>query len=207
VAEGPGPVTANQTRGLVAGAFRPALSPARTFALEGRRSVATTMGFTALDGLPMASRCGALDPGVILYLMAERDMDLAAVTDLLYYRSGLLGVSGISPDMRDLLASPDPRAGEAVRLFVYRICRELGSLAAALGGLDVLVFSGGIGEHAAPVRAQVCEGSRWLGVSLDEAANKARGPCFTSTDSPVSIWVSPTNEELMIVRHTREVLA
>lgn len=175
-------------------------------ALEGRRSVATTMGFTALDGLPMASRCGALDPGVILYLMAERGMDLAAVTDLLYYRSGLLGLSGISGDMRDLLASPDPRAAQAVRLFVYRICRELGSLAAALGGLDVLVFSGGIGEHAAPVRAQVCEGSRWLGVSLDEAANEAHGPRITSADSPVSAWVIPTDEELMIVRHTREVL-
>lgn len=175
-------------------------------ALEGRQSVATTMGFTTLDGLPMASRCGALDPGVILYLMAERGMDLAAVTDLLYYRSGLLGLSGISGDMRDLLASADPRAAEAVRLFVYRICRELGSLAAALGGLDVLVFSGGIGEHAAPVRAQVCEGSRWLGVALDEAANEAHGPCVTSADSPVSAWVIPTDEELMIVRHTREVL-
>src|SRR6185369_16777548 len=133
-------------------------------ALRAGRSVATTMGFTALDGLPMGTRCGALDPGVMLYLMDQRGMDARAIEDLVYKRSGLLGVSGVSSDMRELLASPEPRAALAIDLFVYRIARELGALAAALGGLDAIVFTGGIGEHAAPVRAAVCRRAGWLGL-------------------------------------------
>src|SRR5207237_96414 len=134
------------------------------------RSVATTMGFTALDGLVMGTRCGAIDPGVLLYLMDARSMDARALEGLLYNRSGLLGVSGLSSDMRALLASPDPRAREAVDLFVYRAGRELGSLAAALDGLDALVFTAGIGEHATEIRARICAGAVWLGVRLDEVA-------------------------------------
>ncbi len=142
-------------------------------AMRHRRSVATTMGFTALDGLPMGQRCGSLDPGVVLYLLQEKGMTPQAVSDLLYHNSGLLGVSGISDDMRSLLASDDPRAAEAVDLFVYRIGRELGSLAASLGGLDILVFTAGIGEHAAEIRRRVCADAAWLGVAIDEAANAA----------------------------------
>jgi acetate kinase len=171
-------------------------------AMRDGRSVATTMGFTALDGLPMGTRPGALDPGVILYLLTERGMSVGDVTDLLYHRSGLLGVSGISHDMRQLLSSTAPEAAEAIDLFVYRITRALGSLVAALEGLDVLVFTAGIGEHAAPVRARVCEHAAWLGVRLDPAANAAGSPHITTPDSRVSGWVIPTNEELMIARHT-----
>ena len=175
-------------------------------AMRDRKSVATTMGFTALDGLPMGTRCGALDPGVLLYLLSERGMSLGDVTDLLYHGSGLLGVSGISNDMRELLKSDSPHAAQAVDLFVYRIHRELGSLAAALGGLDVLVFTAGIGEHAAPIRARVCEDARWLGVRLDHAANRRGGPRISEADSAVLVWVIPTNEELMIAHHTADVL-
>jgi acetate kinase len=171
-------------------------------ALLDGKSVATTMGFTALEGLPMGTRSGAIDPGVVLYLLTERGMSVAGVTDLLYHRSGLLGVSGISNDMRILLASHAREATDAIDLFVYRIARELGSLAAALGGLDVLVFTAGIGEHAAPVRARVCENAAWLGVCLDPTANLAGGPRMSTADSRVSAWVIPTNEELMIARHT-----
>jgi acetate kinase len=171
-------------------------------AMRDGKSVATTMGFTALEGLPMGTRSGAIDPGVILYLLTERGMSVADVSDLLYHRSGLLGMSGISNDMRTLLASNAREAADAVDLFVYRITRELGSLAAALGGLDALVFTAGIGEHAAPVRARVCEGAAWLGIRLDAAANLAGGPRISTADSPVSVWVVPTNEELMIARHT-----
>ena len=174
-------------------------------AMRARRSIATTMGFTALEGLPMGTRCGSIDPGVILYLLSERGMDIAQVTDLLYHRSGLLGVSGISSDMRELLASDVPQAAEAIDLFVYRIGRELGSLAAVLGGLDILVFTAGIGEHAAPIRRRVCEGATWLGVRLDEGANLAGGPRISREDSAVSVWVIPSNEELMIARHTRSL--
>ncbi len=175
-------------------------------ALAAGRSVATTMGFTALDGLPMGTRCGALDPGVLLYLMDERRMNARALERLLYKESGLLGVSGVSSDMRELLASPDPRAREAVDLFCYRIGRELGSLAAALGGLDAVVFTAGIGEHAAPVRAAVCRDAAWLGVELDPAANAAGGPRISTAASRVAVWVIPTDEELMIARHTRALL-
>jgi acetate kinase len=176
-------------------------------ALRGGRSVASTMGFTALDGLPMGTRCGALDPGVLLYLMNRHHMDARVLERLIYQQSGLLGVSGISSDMRTLLASQDPRAAEALDLFVYRIGRELGSLAAALGGLDALVFTGGIGENATAIRARVCQGAAWLGLELDVAANEAGGPRLSRPESRVAAWVIPTNEDLMIARHTRRLLA
>jgi acetate kinase len=171
-------------------------------AMRDGKSVATTMGFTALEGLPMGTRSGAIDPGVVLYLLTERDMTVDGVSDLLYHQSGLLGLSGVSNDMRTLLASDAPEAAEAVDVFAYRIGRELGSLAAALGGLDALVFTGGIGEHAAPVRARVCEDGAWLGIRLDPAANAGDEPKVSTGDSAVSVWVIPTNEELMIARHT-----
>ena len=176
-------------------------------ALKGGRSVASTMSFTAVDGLPMGTRCGALDPGVLLYLMDQHRMDARALEKLIYQQSGLLGVSGISSDLRTLLASPDPRAAEALDLFVYRIGRELGSLSAALGGLDALVFTGGIGENAASIRARVCRDAAWLGLELDEAANDAGGPCISRLESRVAAWIIPTNEELMIAQHTRRLLA
>ena len=175
-------------------------------AMAEGRSVATTMSFTALDGLMMGTRCGSLDPGVLLYLMDREGMDARALERLLYEESGLLGVSGASSDMRELLARSDDAAAEALELFVYRIARELGSLAAALGGLDALVFTGGIGENAAPIRARVCRGARWLGLDLDEEANARGGPCISRAGSRVSAWVIPTNEELMIALHTRSVL-
>jgi acetate kinase len=175
-------------------------------AMQGRQSRATTMGFTALDGLPMGTRCGALDPGVLLYLLSRQHMDLSTVTELLYHRSGLLGVSGESSDMRDLLTSATPSAGEAVDLFVYRIGRELGSLVAALGGLDVLVFTAGIGEHATSIRARVCQDAQWLGVRLDTEANRAGGPKISSENSGVSVWVISTDEDLMIARHTNALI-
>jgi len=174
-------------------------------ALDQGRSVATTMGFTAVEGLPMGTRTGALDPGVVLYLIRQEGMSAAEVESLIYERSGLLGVSGLSGDMRTLLASDLPAAKEAVELFVYRIGRELGSLVAALGGLDALVFTGGIGEHAAPVRAAVCRGAGWIGVQLDEAANARGGPLISPPGS-VPVWVVPTDENLMIARHTRRLL-
>lgn len=176
-------------------------------AMRGRRSVATTMGFTALEGLPMGTRTGAIDPGVILHLMSERGLSLAAVTELLYKQSGLLGMSGVSSDVRDLLASESPRAAHALDVFVYRVGRELGSLAAALGGLDALVFTAGIGEHAASIRARICRDAAWLGVVLDEAANDRGGPRISGPGSRVSAWVIPTNEELMIARHTLALAA
>jgi acetate kinase len=175
-------------------------------AMAAGRSVASSMGFTAVDGLPMGTRCGALDPGVVLYLMQELGMDVAAVQKLLYEESGLLGVSGISSDMRTLEQSDDPRAAAAISLMVYRIGRELGSLAAALGGLDALVFSGGIGENSVALRSAVCRDAAWLGVRLDAVANAAnpRGVArISSADSKVAVWVVPANEELMIARHTQ----
>jgi len=175
-------------------------------ALEAGRSIASTMGFTAVDGLPMGTRCGAIDPGVILYLLQQRGMDAKAVEALIYQQSGLLGVSGISNDMRVLLASEDPRAKLAIELYQYRIRRELGSLAAALGGLDAVVFTAGIGEHAAAVRAAVCRDAAWLGLELDAAANAKGGPRISTAASRVSAWVVPTNEELMIAQHTRRLV-
>ncbi len=175
-------------------------------AIDRGRSVATTMGFTAVDGLPMGTRTGALDPGVILYLLQHERMDPEAIEQVIYQRSGLLGVSGISSDMRALLASNAPSAKEAVDLFVYRIGRELGSLAAALRGLDALVFTAGIGEHAPEIRARACREAHWLGVTLDEQANAKGGPRISSSGSAVSAWVIPTDENLMIARHTRHLL-
>lgn len=175
-------------------------------AIRGGQSVATTMGFTAVDGLPMGTRCGALDPGVVLYLMDQHGMGARALETLVYHESGLLGVSGRSSDMRILLGSDDPHAIEAVDLFVYRIGRELGSLAAALGGLDAVVFTGGIGENATTIRARVCQDAAWLGIELDPAGNEAGGPRITRMGSRVRAWVVATNEELMIARHTRRVL-
>jgi acetate kinase len=171
-------------------------------ALLAGRSIASTMGFTAVDGLMMGTRCGALDPGVVLYLMQALKMDAAAIESLLYRESGLLGVSGVSSDMRALLASDEPRARFAIELFVYRIAREIGSLAAALGGLDALVFTAGIGERSAAVREAVCRQAAWLGLQLDDAANAAHGPLISTPASSVAAWVMPTDEELMIARHT-----
>ena len=175
-------------------------------AMHRRRSIASTMGFTALDGLMMGTRCGTIDPGVLLYLMQEQGMSVQAVNELLYHRCGLLGVSGISNDMQTLLASSEPAAREAVDLFVYRIVRELGSLAAALGGLDALVFTAGIGERAAPVRAAVCRQSEWLGLTLDGSANAAHGPRITTLESRVPAFVVPTGEDRMIARHGLKLL-
>lgn len=176
-------------------------------ALDGGRSVANTMGFTAVEGLAMGTRSGSLDPGVLLYLMDERKMDARAIERLLYSESGLLGMSGISSDMRNLLESNDPRARTAVDVFIYRIRRELGSLAAALGGLDALVFTAGIGENSAAIRERVCRDAAWLGVELDARANAAGGPRISTADSRTAAWVVPTNEELMIARHTQRVVA
>jgi acetate kinase len=170
-------------------------------------SMATTMGFTALDGLVMGTRAGTLDPGVILYLLDELKMDAREIEDLLYRQSGLLGVSGTSSDMRTLLASDNPRARFAVDLFCYRITRELGSLAAALGGLDALVFTGGIGEHAAPIRARVLRNAQWLGFALDATANEMNGPRLTRPRSRTRAYAIATDEELMIARHTRAAVA
>jgi acetate kinase len=176
-------------------------------AMQAGKSVASTMGFTAVEGLPMGTRTGSLDPGVILYLMDQRGMDVRAIEKLIYNQSGLLGVSGISSDMRALLASDDPRAKLAIDLYVYRIRRELGSLAAALGGLDAIVFTAGIGENAAPIRERVCRDAAWLGIELDAAANSKGGPRISAPGSRVSGWVISTNEELMIAQHTRALLA
>lgn len=175
-------------------------------ALRAGRSVESTMGFTALDGLPMGTRTGSLDPGVVLYLLQARGMTATEISSLLYTRSGLLGLSGVSSDMRDLLASDAPRARLAIDYFVYRIVREVGALASVLGGLDGLVFTAGIGERAAPIRAGVCEGLGWLGITLDAAANAAHGPRISAPGSRASAWVIPTDEEQMIARHTLEVL-
>lgn len=170
-------------------------------ALIQRRSIATTMSFTPLDGLPMGTRCGALDPAIVLYLLA-RGMQAEEIADLLHHQSGLLGLSGISDDMQTLLTSTRPEAAEAVAYFCYRITRELGSLAAALSGLDVLVFTGGIGEHAAAVRQQICDAAAWLGVAIDADANRDDVPDITAGHSKVSVLVIPTDEELMIARQT-----
>ena len=175
-------------------------------AMDAGRSMATTMGFTPADGLPMGTRCGAVDPGVILYLMDERKMDARAIERLIYSGSGLLGISGVSSDMRTLLASADPSARLAIDVYVYRIRRELGSLAAALGGLDAIVFTAGIGENAPAIRERVCRDAAWLGIELDAAANARGGPRISAPGSRVSAWVVRTNEELMIARHTQSVL-
>ncbi|HXX32307.1 MAG TPA: acetate/propionate family kinase [Myxococcaceae bacterium] len=175
-------------------------------AIHRGRSVASTMGFTAVDGLMMGTRCGAIDPGVLLYLMDELRMDARAIEDLIYRQSGLLGVSGISSDMRTLRASAEPAAAEAIALFVYRIVREVGSLSAALGGLDGLVFTAGIGERDPATRAEVAAGCGWLGLRLDDARNAQGSGRISADASTVSAWVIPTDEERMIARHTSSVL-
>ena len=181
-------------------------SGASMCAMQAGRSMDSTMGFTALDGLPMGTRCGALDPGVVLHLIRAYGMDADAIERLLYHDCGLKGVSGISNDMRDLLASEDPRAAQAIELFVWRIGRELGALTAGLGGLDGLVFTAGIGERSAAIRARVCERAGWLGIELDEAANRAGGPRISGATSKVAVYAIPTDEEAMIARHTLAVL-
>jgi acetate kinase len=175
-------------------------------ALHGGRSVATTMGFTAVDGLPMGTRSGTLDPGALLFMFDELGMGVRDVERLLYHESGLLGMSGLSSDMRDLLASDEPAAALAVDVFVYRVRRELGSLVAALGGLDAIVFTGGIGENQAEIRRRICADAAWLGVEIDEASNARHGPRISAPGSRVSAWVVPTDEETMIARHVATLL-
>ncbi len=175
-------------------------------AMVDGQSVASTMGFSALDGLMMGTRCGTIDPGVVLYLLDQPGMSVAAVTDLLYHRCGLLGVSGISSDMQVLQASTDPRAVEAIDLFVHRIVVEIGALAAAMGGLDALVFTAGIGEHAALIRARVCDACRWLGATLDDAANQTGQPLIHAATSKLLLAVIPTDEEQMVARHTQRCI-
>jgi len=170
------------------------------------RSVDSTMGFTALDGLPMGTRCGQLDPGVVLYLVTQKGWTGKDVERLLYREAGLRGLSGVSNDVRDLLASDAPGARLALDYFVYRIGRELGSLAAALGGIDALVLTAGIGENSPEIRARICAGAAWLGIRLDETANRAAGPRISAADSRVSVWVIPTDEERMIAEHTLAVV-
>jgi len=175
-------------------------------ALKNGKSVDTTLGFTALDGLCMGTRPGSLDPGVVLYLFQNLNLTAKEVETILYKQSGLVGISGISNDMRDLLGREEPEAKLSVDYFVYRAAKEIGALAAVLGGIDALVFTAGIGENSAEIRRRICESSRWLGVELDDQANGARGPRITMQKSKVSAWVVPTNEELMIARHTGRLL-
>ena len=175
-------------------------------ALQGGRSIGTTMGFTAIEGLPMGTRTGSLDPGVLLFMFDELGMSVRDVERLLYHESGLLGLSGLSSDMRDLLASDAAPARLAVDVFCYRARRELGSLAAALGGLDAIVFTAGIGENQPEIRARICRDAEWLGVQLDGEANRKHGPRISAEGSAVAAWVVPTDEETMIARHVARLL-
>ena len=181
-------------------------SGASLCAMKQRRSVDSTLGFTALDGLCMGTRPGTTDPGVILYLFQSLGLSAKEVEAILYKKSGLLGISGISNDMRDLIENPAPSARLAVDYFVYRAAREIGGLASVLGGLDALVFTAGIGENSPEIRRRICEASAWLGVDLDQDANRAGGPLISRPQSAVSAWVIPTNEELVIARHTGRLL-
>jgi acetate kinase len=181
-------------------------SGASLCAMKGRKSVDTTMGFTALDGLCMGTRPGGIDPGIVLYLFQNLGLSVKQVEEVLYKKSGLLGISGISNDMRDLLGRAEPEARLAVDYFVFRTAKEIGALAAAVGGLDALVFTAGIGENSPEIRRRVSEASAWLGIELDQAANAGKGPRISTAKSKVSIWVIPTNEELMIARHTQSLL-
>ncbi|WP_442753477.1 acetate/propionate family kinase [Methylocystis sp. JAN1] len=176
-------------------------------AMKDGKSIASTMGFTAADGLVMGTRCGAIDPGVLVHMIDQYGFDARGLEDFIYRKSGLLGVSGISSDMRTLRASFEPAAKEAIALFVYRIVREIGSLAAALGGLDAIVFTGGIGENDADTRAEVAAGCAWLGAALDEAANGAADEKISSPDSTVAVYVIPTNEELQIAQSAWRVIS
>jgi acetate kinase len=181
-------------------------SGASLCALRSRKSIDSSLGFTALDGLCMGTRPGALDPGIVLHLFQGLGLSAKEVEEILYKKSGLLGLSGISNDMRKLLGSGEPSARLAVDYFVYRAAREIGALAAVLGGVDGLVFTAGIGENSAEVRRRICEASAWLGIEMDPAANERKGPRITREGSAVSAWVIPTNEELMIARHTGKLL-
>jgi acetate kinase len=181
-------------------------SGASLCALRARKSVECSFGFTALDGLCMGTRPGAIDPGVILYLFQTLGLSAKDVESLLYKKSGLLGISGVSNDMRELLASGEPAAKLAVDYFVYRAAKEIGAFAAVLGGVDGIVFTAGIGERSAEIRKRIGAASAWLGVELDERANAKHGPRITTDRSRVSAWVIPTNEELMIARHTGRLL-
>jgi acetate kinase len=165
------------------------------------------MGFTALDGLPMGTRCGELDAGVVLHLIQQKSMSAEALVDLLYRRSGMLGLSGISSDFRELLNSESPRARFAIEVFCYRVAGHLGSLAAALGGLDGIVFTAGVGENAAPVRSAICQACDWLGLELDEVANREHGPRISTSRSRIAAYVIKTDENLMIARHARALVA
>jgi len=182
-------------------------SGASMCAMRDRKSIDSTFGFTALDGLCMGTRPGALDPGVVLHLFQGLKMSAKDVETLLYKKSGLLGISGISNDMRDLLGKPEPEARLAVDYFIYRAAKEIGALAAALGGVDAIVFTAGIGENSPEIRQRICEASAWLGVSLDPAANAGKGARISTAQSKVSVWVIPTNEELMIARHMASLLS
>ena len=181
-------------------------SGASLCALKNGKSVDSSLGFTALDGLCMGTRPGALDPGVVLYLFQTLGLSASQVEAMLYKKSGLLGISGISNDMRVLLESDEPAAKLAVDYFVYRAAREIGSLAAVLGGIDGLVFTAGIGENSTEIRRRICEASAWLGIDLDQDANTRKGPRISRPASRVSAWVIPTNEELVIARHTGSLL-
>jgi acetate kinase len=181
-------------------------SGASLCAMRAGRSIDSTLGFTALDGLCMGTRPGAIDPGVILYLFQMLKMSASDVEAVLYKKSGLIGISGASNDMRDLLGSDAPGARLAVDYFVYQAAKQIGAMAAALGGVDGIVFTAGIGENSAEIRRRICESSAWLGVQLDDAANEARSPRISRPGSVVSVWVIPTNEELMIARHTGQLL-
>jgi acetate kinase len=181
-------------------------SGASMCALREGKSVDSTLGFTALDGLCMGTRPGALDPGVVLHLFQGLKLSAKEVETLLYKRSGLLGISGISNDMRDLLGRDEPAARLAIDYFVYRAAKEIGALTAVLGGVDAIVFTAGIGENSPEIRRRICEASSWLGVELDAKANAGRGRRISASESRVSVWVIPTNEELMIARHTASLL-
>ena len=178
-------------------------------AIKERKSIATTMGFTPMDGLMMGTRCGLIDPGVLIYLMQQKGMTVDEVMRMLNFKSGLLGVSGISSDMRDICDNPAPEAKEALALFMYRLMREIGSMVAALGGLDAIVFTAGIGENAPWLRAQVCQQLPWLGMAIDETVNNCRGQRvkFSTAASAVQAWVVPTNEELMIAQDVINLLS
>ncbi|MEI8180123.1 acetate kinase [Aestuariivirga sp.] len=175
-------------------------------AIQNGKSVASTMGFSALDGLPMGTRSGQIDPGVILYLMDQEGLSAAAISDLLYKKSGLLGMSGLSNDMRVLEAATDPRAAEAIDYFVFRVQREIGAMAAALGGIDALVFCGGIGENARGIRARICSRMAWMGIELDHARNEANTLIISSELSRAQVMVIRTNEELVIARAVRALV-
>ncbi len=181
-------------------------SGASLCAMRNRKSVDSTLGFTALDGLCMGTRPGSIDPGAVLYLFQNLGYSAKEVESILYKKSGLLGISGISNDMRDLIERDEPDACLAVDYFVYRAAQEIGALAASLGGVEAIVFTAGIGENSPEIRKSICEKSAWVGIDIDDNANVKRGPRISNSTSRVSVWVIPTNEELMIARHTASLL-